>query len=96
MGTSRCRSFPVEDIAVSQTPDGRTVEAFAAVFNSRAEVRDQAALTAMEQDESGVTVTTASGKEFRAGYLIGADGANSRVSRLVLSEALPSDAPAWA
>lgn len=41
MGTSRCRSFPVEDIAVSQTPDGRTVEAFAAVFNSRAEVRDQ-------------------------------------------------------
>ena len=37
---NRCRAFPVEDIAVSKT-DGRTVEAFAAVFGSRAEVRDQ-------------------------------------------------------
>jgi flavin-dependent dehydrogenase len=36
----------------------------------------------MEQDESSVAVTTASGEEFHAGYLIGADGANSRVSRL--------------
>lgn len=38
---NRCRSFPVEDIAVSKSSDGRTVEAFAAVFNTRAEVRDQ-------------------------------------------------------
>lgn len=37
----RCRAFPLEDIAVSKTPDGRTVEAFAAVFNTPAEVRDQ-------------------------------------------------------
>lgn len=38
---NRSRAFPLEDIAVSKTPDGRTVEAFAAVFNSPAEVRDQ-------------------------------------------------------
>jgi len=50
--------------------------------HARAEVRDQSALTSVEQDESGVTVTTASGEDFRARYLIGADGANSRVSRL--------------
>jgi HK97 family phage prohead protease len=37
----RSRAFPLEDIAVSRTPDGRTVEAFAAVFNSPAEVADQ-------------------------------------------------------
>jgi len=50
--------------------------------HARAEVRDRSALTAMEQDKSGVAVTTASGKHFCARYLIGADGANSRVSRL--------------
>lgn len=38
---TRCRAFPLEDIAVSKTPDGRTVEAFAAVFNTPAEVKDQ-------------------------------------------------------
>jgi flavin-dependent dehydrogenase len=41
------------------------------------------AVTALQQDESGVTVTTASGKALRARHLIGADGANSRVARLV-------------
>ena len=50
--------------------------------HARSEVRDLSALTEMEQDELGVTVTTASGEDFRARYLIGADGANSRVSRL--------------
>lgn len=39
--TTRSRAFPLEDIAVSKTADGRTVEAFAAVFNTPAEVRDQ-------------------------------------------------------
>jgi HK97 family phage prohead protease len=38
---TRCRAFPLEDIAVSKTPDGRTVEAFAAVFDIPAEVKDQ-------------------------------------------------------
>lgn len=50
--------------------------------HARAEVRDRSPLTAMEQDKSGVAVTTASGNHFCARYLIGADGANSRVSRL--------------
>ncbi|MEV0237573.1 HK97 family phage prohead protease [Nonomuraea sp. NPDC050786] len=35
------RSFPLEDIAVLSDGDGRTVEAYAAVFRSPAEVRDQ-------------------------------------------------------
>jgi len=35
------RAFPLEDVAVSKTADGRTVEAFAAVFDTPAEVRDQ-------------------------------------------------------
>jgi flavin-dependent dehydrogenase len=51
--------------------------------HARADVRDQAFVSGLEQDESGVTATTASGERFRARYLIGADGANSRVSRLV-------------
>jgi HK97 family phage prohead protease len=41
MNDRRSRAFPLEDIAVSKTPDGRTVEAFAAVFDTPAEVRDQ-------------------------------------------------------
>ncbi len=48
-----------------------------------ADVRDQAPLVTLDQDESGVTVTTASGDTLRARYLIGADGADSWVSQLV-------------
>ena len=48
-----------------------------------ADVRDQAPVTALEQDASGVTVTIGSGETLRGRYLIGADGANSRVSQLV-------------
>jgi geranylgeranyl reductase family protein len=51
--------------------------------HAQADVMDQAPVTAIEQDESGVTVTIASGETLRARYLFGADGANSRVSRLV-------------
>lgn len=40
MTTIRTRSFPLEDIAVARSGDGRTVEAFAAVFDTPAEVRD--------------------------------------------------------
>ncbi|MGD2179335.1 MAG: FAD-dependent monooxygenase [Anaerolineae bacterium] len=50
---------------------------------ARAKVQDQSAVTALRQDESGVTATTASGEAFRTPYLIGADGANSRVAWLV-------------
>ncbi len=51
--------------------------------HAQAEVRDEASVTALVQDESGVAVTIASGETLRARYLIGADGAHSRVSRLV-------------
>ncbi len=51
--------------------------------HAQADVMDQAPVTTLQQDESGVTVTTASGETLRARYLLGADGANSRVSRLV-------------
>ncbi len=51
--------------------------------HTKAEVRDRSEVTKLQQDESGVTVTTADGELFHAQYLIGADGANSRVARLV-------------
>lgn len=35
------RSYTLDDIRVAKTTDGRTVEAYAAVFNSRTEVRDK-------------------------------------------------------
>ncbi|MGD2144244.1 MAG: FAD-dependent monooxygenase [Anaerolineae bacterium] len=38
---------------------------------------------ALTQNESGVTGSTASGATFCSPYVIGADGANSRVARLV-------------
>jgi flavin-dependent dehydrogenase len=48
-----------------------------------AKVKQETSVTGLDQDESGVMVTTASGETLRARYLIGADGANSRVARLV-------------
>jgi geranylgeranyl reductase family protein len=56
---------------------------FDIVNHAKAEVRDRSAVTALRQDESGVTVSIASGDTFRARHLIGADGANSGVARLV-------------
>lgn len=35
------RSFPLEDLSVRTTPKGRVVEAYLAVFNTPAEIRDQ-------------------------------------------------------
>lgn len=49
---------------------------------AKADVRDRSSLRDLEQDGSGVTVTTISGKSFRSKYLVGADGANSRVARM--------------
>ncbi|MEA3377642.1 MAG: geranylgeranyl reductase family protein [Chloroflexota bacterium] len=51
--------------------------------HAQAEVHDRSPVTMVRQDEDGVEVSTASGEDFRARYLIGADGANSRVARLV-------------
>jgi geranylgeranyl reductase family protein len=50
--------------------------------HARADVRDGEQVMSLHQDETGVEVATRSGEVFRAGYLIGADGANSRVARL--------------
>ena len=47
------------------------------------DVQDDTRVVGIDQDASGVTVTTETGETLRAPYLIGADGANSRVSRLL-------------
>ena len=49
---------------------------------SRADVRDGEQVSSFQQDESGVEIATRSGETFRTHYLIGADGANSRVARM--------------
>ena len=51
--------------------------------HARAEVQDGSPVVALRQDGDGVEVETGSGEGFRGRYLIGADGANSRVARLV-------------
>lgn len=51
--------------------------------HSRAHVRDNALVNELRQDAGGVEVSTRQGETFRGRYLIGADGANSRVARLV-------------
>lgn len=50
--------------------------------HARADVRDRTCVQALEQDELGVRATATSGETFRARYLIGADGAHSRVAEL--------------
>jgi geranylgeranyl reductase family protein len=49
--------------------------------HARAEVRDGAAVVAVRQDADGVEVETRARESFRARYVIGADGAGSRVAR---------------
>lgn len=51
--------------------------------HAQVQVRDRSEVMALQQDGAGVTVTTAQGEVFQARHLIGADGANSRVARLV-------------
>lgn len=46
-----------------------------------ANVRDGCPVVAVQQDEAGVEVVTQAGETFSARYLVGADGANSRVAR---------------
>ncbi|MEV0688143.1 FAD-dependent monooxygenase [Nocardia sp. NPDC050378] len=46
-----------------------------------ATVRFDTRVTAVTQDDAGVTVTTEAGEQFRAGWLIGADGAGSAVRK---------------
>jgi geranylgeranyl reductase family protein len=50
--------------------------------NARADVWDRERVVSLHQDKSGVEVATHSRETFRARYLVGADGANSRVARL--------------
>ncbi|MCK0152365.1 geranylgeranyl reductase family protein [Alcanivorax sp. S6407] len=40
-------------------------------------------IESVRQDENGVMVTTREGKQYRAGYLVAADGANSKVRHLL-------------
>jgi geranylgeranyl reductase family protein len=51
--------------------------------HAKVDVQDSSPVIALQQDKAGVEATTRSGETFRARYLIGADGANSRVARLV-------------
>ncbi len=51
--------------------------------HAQADVQDQTCVEGLEQNELGVTATTTSGEAFRGRYLIGADGAHSRVAQLV-------------
>lgn len=51
--------------------------------HAQADVRDGASAMAVRQDERALEVETKSGEAFRARYLIAADGATSRVARLV-------------
>lgn len=70
---------------------------------SGAEIVDAATVVHVEQDEAGVRARTEDGRVFSGRYLIGADGANSRVARAlglrrnkVLGVALEVEAPATA
>jgi geranylgeranyl reductase family protein len=51
--------------------------------HARAQVRDGAQVVSVKQDAAGVEVAIQTGETVRARYLIGADGASSRVARQV-------------
>jgi geranylgeranyl reductase family protein len=51
--------------------------------HSRADVRDGVMVVAVTQDGTGAEVLTKSGEIYRARYVVGADGVNSRVARSV-------------
>ncbi len=46
-----------------------------------AEVREGSAVTKVSEDQTGLTVTTKDGEEFRGKYVVGADGINSVVAK---------------
>lgn len=74
---------------------------YAVLCQARAEVRDGVMVVAVHEDETGVTVETADGTAYRARYVVGADGAGSRVARSLglrrqarLGVALEAEVPA--
>lgn len=71
------------------------------LHQARAEVLDRSPVESLRQDGQVVEVATCAGETFHARYLIGADGANSRVARLAglwrkrrLGVALEAEVPA--
>src|SRR5258706_7344782 len=71
--TPYVRSFPLEDIHVRSSGDGRTVEAYAAVFGVGAEVRDQDGHYMEEIDPSAFNkaISDTAPQGFRRGWKVG-------------------------
>jgi 2-polyprenyl-6-methoxyphenol hydroxylase-like FAD-dependent oxidoreductase len=68
-------------LGISQPVVVRLLEEHALALG--AEVRHGAAVTALDQDDQGVTVELAGGERLRARYLVGCDGARSTVRKLL-------------
>lgn len=72
-------SIPVPRKMVTMV-DRITFDSFI-LFKANAVVKDGVAVRGVEEERGSVVVTTESGEKFQGRYLVGADGANSRVAR---------------